>query len=73
MLSHTARITKTHPGTAVSSRRAARRQRVALERELAGFRSTTDRVELDLLIDAATAAQSAEVRSILAKMSLSAA
>lgn len=60
----------THPAGLIartSARRAAKRRTLSLERELAGFHTASDRLELDTLIDTLPADGTREVRSILAK------
>jgi hypothetical protein len=53
---------------ALDARRAQRRDRARLSREIAGFRSPGERLELDEILERHTAEQTREVREILARM-----
>lgn len=50
-------------------RRAARRRRRALERELAEYRTTGDRADLLAAVDRCTSPAAEEVRRVLARVS----
>ena len=55
-----------------TSRRAARKRRAELERELAGYATAADRCDLDAVLDRYPAGVTREVRSILARQYMAA-
>jgi hypothetical protein len=51
-------------------RRGERRRRRQLERELAGFTTPAERLEIEAILDRHTDAETSEVRSILSRQTL---
>jgi len=67
----------THPSTAIrslrtslSSRRAARRSRQSLERQLASYDNPSDRLDLEAILARHDSAETAEIQSILSRQSM---
>ncbi|HEX6346664.1 hypothetical protein [Umezawaea sp.] len=67
----------THPTTAIrtlrtslSSRRAARRSRQSLERQLASYNTPSDRLDLDAMLDRHDSEDAAEIKAILHSQSM---
>jgi hypothetical protein len=67
----------THPTTAIrtlrtslSSRRAARRSRQSLERQLASYSTPSDRLDLEAALDRHDSADAAEIKAILHSQSM---
>ena len=67
----------THPTTAIrtlrnslSSRRAARRSRQSLERQLASYNTPSERLDLEAAVDRHDPADTAEIKSILHHQSM---
>ncbi|WNV83334.1 hypothetical protein [Umezawaea sp. Da 62-37] len=67
----------THPSTAIrtlrkslTSRRAARRSRQGLERELASYNTPSARLDLDAVLARHDSADTAEIKAILHRQSM---
>lgn len=67
----------TYPSTAIrslrtslSSRRAARRSRQSLERQLASYNNPSDRLDLEAILARHDSAETAEIQSILSRQSM---
>lgn len=56
--------------TTMADRRAARLRRRSLERQLAGYTSEADRIELDAILSRHPASETAELRSIINRQAM---